>query len=275
MNTASSHSATARSPSSSSRLQLSCRAASPAAMRAAIDAGADWVHIPFVSIQPSMRCSKNDGIGQVVRYAHGRERKLALDLQARGPGLSWPDCRGAVAWAAAQGFDAIVTPDIALGLFGATQFPSLSLHFVAPAGMCARTARLLKVQMNVGRLVVPAAISVAELVEITSETDVDVEILASGTATGSFTAEPASVDAPCNDPCYSPAGHLTASLRQLPLMASLGVRAIQVTSRSKVSEDVASITRLWRTAIDRCFKDGKHCVQHTDWQSLLGLQRRR
>lgn len=236
-------------------------------MRAAIEAGADWIRLPYGTMQPTMPGQKNGRIAQAVRYAHGRGKKLALDLHSRDSGLAWPDCRNAVAWAATQGFDAIVTSDVALGLYSATHFPALPLHFVAPPGVCARTARLLKVQMNVARLLVPSTTSVAELVEITTRTDAEVEILASGTA------EWVPLDISCNDPCYSPTGHLTAALRQLPLMAALGVRAIQVAPHSETLGEVASITRLWRTAIDRCVEDGKQYAPHSDWHNLRDLQR--
>jgi len=283
MNTAPSHSATARSVPFTSRLQLACVAASPAAVRAAIDAGADWVRIPYRAAQSCSPALKNDRSRQSIRYAHGRGRKLALDLHTAGRGLSWQDCRNAVAWSAEQGFDAIALSDFTLGLYCAARFPVLPLHFVARPGVCARTAMLLRVQMNAARVLVPDTLSVAQLVEIATKADIEVEVVASGCtrvadvglqAHDSFSPERASGDASCNDACYSSGRHLAVSMQQLPLLASLGIRAIQVEPRNDIPDEVANVARVWRTAIDRCLKDGDYYAADPDWERLLGPRRK-
>lgn len=261
MNSAPSHSAIAPLASSSSNLQLACLAASPAAVRAAIDAGADWVRIPFELAQSCSPVHKDERTSRAIRYAHGRGRKIALHLCIAAQGPQWRNCRNAVAWAAAQGFDAIVLSDIPLALHCATYYPALPLHFVAPPAICARTATSLKLQLNVARILVPYTLSVAQLGEIVSKVDVEIEVMAYETKCISNAADEerdsmirewTTDENPCNDPCYSSKGHLTKTLQQLSLMASLGVRAIHVEPRNDMPDEVANVARVWRSAIDRC-----------------------
>lgn len=264
------------------KLQLACLTASPAAARAAIDAGADWVRIPYGLAQSYSRAHKDDRSRQVIRYVHGRGRKISLDLCIAAQGPQRMNCRNAVAWAAAQGFDAIVLSDIALALHCAAHFPALPLHFVAHPSICARTAMLLRLQLNAARILVPHTLSLAQLVEIATKVDAEIEVLASG---ATFSANPAgkapdsllrewtTYEDPCNDPCYSSKHHLAETLQQLPLMASLGIRAIQVEPRNDLPDEVANVARVWRSAIDRC-QDGNHYVVDPAWQRQLGLRRR-
>ena len=283
MKTASLHFASAASIRPSSHLQLSCLAASPSSVRAAIDAGADWVRIPYRITHSCMPRVKNERQCQVIRYAHGRGRKLALDLDISAPGVSWKDCRDGVAWAAAQGFDAIILSDFALALYCSARFPALPLHFVAPHTVCARTATFLKLQLNAVRILVPNALSASRLVEIATSVDVEMEVLTSGGMLianardpGNDTLPPewTTGDAPCNDPCYASQHNLVTALQQLPLMDSLGIRAIQVEPRNDMPEEVANVARVWRSAIDRCIEDADHYAVDPAWSRLLEPRRK-
>lgn len=283
MKTASLHPTTATSAPTSSPLQLACLAASPSSVRAAIDAGADWVRIPYRVTHSCMSRFKNERSGQTIRYAHGRGRKLALDLNISAPGVSWKDCCDGVTWASAQGFDAIVLSDITLALYCATRFPALPLHVIAHPMECARTATFLKLHLNAARIVIPHTLSVAQLVEIAARTNVEVEVLASremfianARNAGSRTLPPewATGDTPCNDPHYSSKGYLSATLQQLPLMASLGVRVIHVEPRNDMPEEVGNVTQVWRQAIDRCTADADHYAVDPAWPRMLGMQQR-
>lgn len=262
MKSTTSHLAAASSPSSSSRLQLACLAASPGAIRAAVDAGADWVRLPYRRAQLSLPVAGDERISKAVRYVHGRGRRISLDLNVSMQELRWTNCREAVAWATAQGFDAIVLSDAALALYCTTHFPGLPLHFIAHPSVCAKTAMRLKLQLNAARLIVTPGLSVAQLVEISTRTSVEVEILAcdtihmSGTE-GVLPGFPFAEDAenPCNDSCYSSKGNLTMAMQRLPLLASLGIRAIEVEPRNDLPDEVAKTARLWRSAIDHCLDD--------------------
>jgi O2-independent ubiquinone biosynthesis protein UbiU len=268
MKSASSRSTAVPSVPSSSSLQLACLAPSPAAVRAAIDAGADWVRIPFQLAHACAPLPLNDRASQIIRYVHGRGRKVSLDLCVSAHDSRWKSCRDAVAWAAAQGLDAVILSDIALALHSAMHFPALPVHFVTSPTICARTATQLKLQLNAARILVTPALSVAQLAEISGKANVEIEILASGSTIATNAAAPApdnlrpeDAGNPCNDPCYSSKRHLAWTLQQLPLMASLGIRAVQVEARSDMPNDVANVARIWRSAIDRCLEDcGRYAV---------------
>ena len=265
------YSAASLSPQPSETLQLACLAATPTAVRAALASGADWVRIPY-RLRNSSECSiKNPRLADSIQYAHDRVRKLVLDLGLSSPALSWSDQHNALAWAEDVAFDAIVLSDAALALYCAARHPKLPVHFVAPSTICARTATLLKLQLNVSRIIIPHTISAAQLVEISSNADVELEILGFGCS--SIPAAWKTSAGACNDAAYTSERHLSTALRQLPLLASLGIRAIQVEPGSHVAEEVRNVARVWRTAIDRCLKDGSHFTVDPSWARQLGRRR--
>ncbi len=272
MKSTTSHVAAAPS-SSASRLQLACLAASPAGIRAAIDAGADWVRLPYALAHACATPPRDARISQAIRYVHGRGRKIVLDLCFSAQGSRWKSCRDAVEWAATQGFDAILLSDFSLALHCAIHFPALPLHFVACPDVCARTATQLTLQLNAARVLVTPLLSVAQLVEISTKANVEIEILACETSRMSVAEGapydclfPEVVDKPCNDPCFLTNGHLTVLLERLPLLSSLGIRAIQVEPRNDLPNEIARTAGTWRTAIDRCLADRERYAVASCWQ---------
>lgn len=261
-------------------LQLACLAATPVAVRAAIDAGADWVRIPYRFRHPIGCNSRNNRLSQAIRYAHGRARKVVLDLGVSPPALSWEERRAAFDWAEDQGFDAIVLSEIAPALYCAARHPNLRVHFLAPATLRARTAMLLRLQLNAARILVPHSISPSQLTEISTATDVALEVLGFGCPLQEkhITSSERDSDADgmaSNDEIYSAERHLAATLRQLPLLASLRIRAIQVEARNDTPDEVGNVARIWRTAIDRCLEDGVHFAVDPSWQTQLNARRER
>ena len=255
-------------------LQLGCLAASPAAVRAAIDCGADWVRIPFRFRRPGIReLRHNNRLRDTIRYVHARARRLVLDL-ALMPSLPWREYRDAVGWAEDNGFDAIVLSDFALAIYCATRHPSLPLHFVAPDEVCARTATLLKHQLNVSRLLVPRSLSTSRLTDISTRTKVELEVMAfdSAIAPPVNNALPAwaTGNRASNDAAYLAQHHVSATLLQLPLMASIGIRAIQVEPKNDMPDEVGTVARVWRTAIDHCLDDADGYAVDPSWYRDLG-----
>ena len=248
--------------SSGQILQLGCLAASPAAMHAAIDAGADWLRVSYPGADIPRRKDDNDRLDSALQYAHGRARKIVLDLAMVSPGLSWHDQQKAIAWAVEMGFDAIALSDLALALYCTLCFPGQSLHIHAPSTLCAREASLLKLQLNASRIMVPAAISTAQLVEISTKADVELEVLNCQSLI-MLSRQPALAgtdwlrdESACNDACYSPGGHRPDALLRIPLLAALGIRAIHVAPCNALPVEAGRYTRIWRRAIDRHFQDG-------------------
>ena len=262
MKSASPRSANSGVASSGQILQLGCLVASPAAMRAAINAGADWLRIPYPAADIHQHKDGNDRLDSALQYAHGRARKLVLDLAMGSPGLSWHDQQNAIAWAVKMGFDAIALSNPALALYCTIRFPGQPLHIHAPSLLYAREASLLKLQLNASRIIVPAAISTAQLVEISTKADVELEVLYCQSpimpTQQPMLAETGwpSGESACNDTCYSPGGHHPDALLRIPLLASLGIRAIHVVAYNALPVEAGRCTRIWRQAIDHHFQNG-------------------
>jgi len=235
---------TAPFASTSPVLQLGCLATGPASVRAAIDSGADCVRVPYETAAMTLRNTRNERLAEAVRYAHRRARKLVLDLTMPAD-AAWGERLAALAWAEENGVDAVVLSDAALAAYSAVRHPALRVHALAPASVCARTARLMAVQLNAARILVPDTVSTAQLVEIVSKAGVDIEVM-------DVNHSPVEGDAACNDACISADRRRERALARLPLLASLGVRAVQVGTESDMPRDLAMLVRRWRLAIDRC-----------------------
>ncbi|OWW22302.1 hypothetical protein AYR66_25215 [Noviherbaspirillum denitrificans] len=163
--------------------------------------------------------------------------------------LSWQERSHAISWAVEQGFDALAIADLSLALYCATHYPSIPLHIIAPADICPRTAHLLKLQVNAARILVPHYISLAQLAAICANVNAEIEVSAAGPVPGQMSLT-------CNDPCYLAEQGTRDALLRLPLLASIGVHAIQVEPRSDMPDDVANMAYTWKTAIDRCHAAG-------------------
>lgn len=270
------HSASTTAAPETNALQLGCLAASPRSVKAAIEAGADWVRIPFRLRQSSLHELKAGRLADTIRYAHARRRKLVLDLGLSSLELTSALRRSAVSWAADQGFDAIALSDFGMSLYCAIHHPHLPLHFVAPGNVCARTVKLMKLQVNAARILIPPTVSPASLIEISEGADVALEILTCDSRPRAPAVELAGTDTgpvsggACNDSSYSAEKNLSATLRQLPLLASLGVRTVHVEARVDAPCEVANVAHVWRTAIDRCLQDGRHYAVDPSWCRKLG-----
>ena len=235
---------TAPAASTSSVLQLGCPATSPASVRAAIDSGADCVRVPYETAGMTLRNTRNERLAEAVRYAHRRARKFVLDL-AMPAGATWGERSAALAWAEQCGVDAVVLSDAALAAYSAVRHPALRVHALAPPSVCARTARLMAVRLNAARILVPSTVSTAQLVEIVSAAGVEIELM-------DVDHDPVEGDAACNDAWFSADRRREQALARLPLLASLGVRAVQVGTESDMPRELAMLVRRWRHAIDRC-----------------------
>jgi collagenase-like PrtC family protease len=235
----------------SASLQLGCMAASPLAVRSAIDHGVDWVRIPYRLVEHPPRRQCDNRLENVIRYVHGKGCRLALDLSTLPDSVAWACQTGVIAWASNIGIDALVLSDAALSLYCAVKHPDLPLHVVAPDTLTAKSALQIKHQLGASRILVPRTISIARLEEIAG-TGIELEVQGLGRIGG------ASADDACNDSYYSPVELAAAALRQLPQLLRLRVRTIHVEARNGTPSEVAKVAQIWRAAIDGCAQDASH-----------------
>jgi putative protease len=59
------------------------------------------------------------------------------------------------------------------------------------------------------------------------------------------------------------------TLKLLPELLRVGIRAIKIEGRQRSPAYVAQVTRIWREAIDNCHRDGEHFTPKAAWMAEL------
>jgi putative protease len=166
-------------------MELICPAGTPAAFRAAVDAGAHAVYCGFRDETnarnfPGLNFSREE-LAEAVAYAHARGAKVlvALNTFPRAGALDlW---KRRVDDAVECGADALILADIGLMAYAADAHPGQRLHVSVQAAAANPDAvRFYVEHFGARRVVLPRVLSVAEIAAITRETDCEVEVFVFG-----------------------------------------------------------------------------------------------
>ena len=161
--------------------ELVCPAGTPAALRTAVDAGADAV---YCGLQNETNARNFPGLNFTI----GRGRAVARPMRMRAtpsccsrsipfrrPASSrmWKD---AIDGAAKLGVDAVIVADIGVADYAARTYPDLRLHLSVQAGASSPEAiRFYCEQFGVKRVVLPRMLTVAEIAELHSQIPCEIE----------------------------------------------------------------------------------------------------
>lgn len=219
-------------------LELVCPAGTPAALRAAVDAGGDAIYVGFRDETnarnfPGLNFSR-DELRVALAYAHGRGRQVfvAINTYPRaGATQSW---RSAVDDAAALGADAVILADIGLLEYAHRHHPSLRLHLSVQASAShAAAIRFYHETFGIRRLVLPRVLTIPEIADLTRQIPVEAEVFAFGgmcpmaegrCALSSYvTGQSPNMQGVC-----SPASHVSYEERGKDLVSRLGGSTINV-----------------------------------------------
>src|ERR1039458_3679969 len=120
------------------RPELVCPAGTPAALRAAVDAGADAV---YCGLQNETNARNFPGLNftpaeleQSIAYAHARQAKVLLAVNTFKTAGRFDLWRDAVDTAARLGVDAMIVGDMGVADYAARTHPQLRLHLSVQAG---------------------------------------------------------------------------------------------------------------------------------------------
>jgi putative protease len=162
------------------RPELVCPAGTPAALRTAVDAGADAVYcglqnetnarnFPGLNFTP-------DEIAHSVDYARSRQAKLLLAVNTFPPAGRFDLWREAIDLAARRGVDAVIVADMGVADYAARTHPDLRLHLSVQAGASSPEAiRFYCEQFNVKRVVLPRMLTVAEISDLHRQIPCEIE----------------------------------------------------------------------------------------------------
>jgi len=160
--------------SAGTRLELVCPAGTPAALRTAIDAGADAVYCGFRDETnarnfPGLNFSRAE-MEEAIAQAHARETKVFVAINtfpSAGNVRLW---RQAVDDSVKLGADAVIVADMGLLDYAAERHPTLRLHLsVQAAAANADAINFYNREFGVRRVVLPRVLTVAEIAAINAE----------------------------------------------------------------------------------------------------------
>ncbi|WP_442587042.1 ubiquinone anaerobic biosynthesis protein UbiU [Pseudovibrio flavus] len=166
-------------------MELVCPAGTPAAMKAAVEAGAHSVYCGFRNETnarnfPGLNFSERE-LNQGVKLARSKGTKVlvAVNTFARAGDVSlWTKAVDAVA---ASGAHAIIAADIAVLDYAATHHPDLRLHLsVQAAAATPEAINFYEETFNVQRVVLPRVMSVEEIERLNKEINVETEVFVFG-----------------------------------------------------------------------------------------------
>ncbi|MGW1425506.1 ubiquinone anaerobic biosynthesis protein UbiU [Bradyrhizobium manausense] len=166
-------------------MELICPAGTPAALRSAIDAGADAVYCGFNDETnarnfPGLNFSR-DELRKGIAFAHGRGAKILVAINTFPRASATALWQRAVDDAVEAGADALIVADIGLMDYVARRHPNQRLHVSVQAAAANPDAIAFYVEtFGARRVVLPRVLSVAEIAEIMRETRCETEVFVFG-----------------------------------------------------------------------------------------------
>lgn len=167
------------------RPEIVCPAGTPAALRAAVEAGADVVYVGFRDETnarnfPGLNFGR-DELAEALEFAHARGAKVYLAVntypRAGAPEPWWR----AVDDGAALGVDALIVADLGLAVRAHERHPDLRLHLSVQASAANPDAiAFFRELAGIRRVVLPRVLSVAQITELCREIDVETEVFVLG-----------------------------------------------------------------------------------------------
>lgn len=223
-------------------MELVCPAGTPAALRAAVEAGAHSVYCGFNDETnarnfPGLNFSP-DELAEAVGFAHGRGTKVLVAINTFPRAGAEPLWHRAMANAETAGADAVILADIGLLSHAAEYHPTLRRNLSVQAAAANPDAiNLYASAFGVRRVVLPRVLTVEEIAAISREIDVETEVfvfgglcvMAEGRCSLSSFATGQSPN--MNDVC-SPASHVAYAEEGHELAARLGGFTIHRTPKS-------------------------------------------
>ncbi|MCC7017736.1 MAG: U32 family peptidase [Rhodospirillales bacterium] len=165
--------------------ELICPAGTPAALRAAVDAGADAVYTGFRDCTnarnfPGLNFSRAE-MRDAIAFAHRRGVKVFVAVNtfavAGNPG-PW---RAAIDDAARLGADAAIVADIAVAEYAAKKHPDLRLHLsVQASASTAEAIGFFRREFGIRRVVLPRTLTIAEIAALIRHLPVEAEVFLFG-----------------------------------------------------------------------------------------------
>lgn len=224
-------------------MELVCPAGTPAALRAAVEAGAHSIYCGFSDETnarnfPGLNFSREE-MADGIAFAHRRGSKVLVAINTFPRAGSEPIWHRAVADAETAGADAVILADVGLLAYAAENHPGLRRHLsVQAAAANPEAINLYAEAFGVRRVVLPRILTVAEIAAINREIDVETEVFVFGglcvMAEGRCSLSSyATGQSPNMNGVCSPASHVAYAEEPSGLAARLGGFTIHRTAKDQ------------------------------------------
>jgi putative protease len=229
----------------SGALELVCPAGTPAALHAAVDAGADAVYLGFRDQTnarnfPGLNFDRGE-LEEGLAYAHGAATKVFVAVN------TYPEAGNPEPWhralddAARLGADAVILADIGLADHAARHYPELRRHLSVQAAACnAEAIRFYAEAFGIKRVVLPRVLTVDEIAALNRAIEVETEVFGFGglcvmaegrcSLSSYLTGRSPNMDGAC-----SPASHVRYLEQDGKLISTLGGYTIDAFSRDQAA----------------------------------------
>lgn len=167
------------------RLELVCPAGSLAALKVAVDAGADCVYTGFrdqTNARNFAGLNFTDGdLAEGMRYAHERNARVFIAINTYPQAGAFERWCGAVDQAAALGADAAIIADAGLMEYAARTHPGLRLHLsVQGSATTYEAINFYHRQFGASRAVLPRVLTLAQVEKLMHRSEVEIEVFGFG-----------------------------------------------------------------------------------------------
>jgi collagenase-like PrtC family protease len=166
-------------------MELICPAGTPAALKSAIDAGADAVYCGFNDETnarnfPGLNFSR-DELREGIAHAHGHGARILVAINTFPRASAVELWRRAVDDAVSAGADALIVADIGLMDYVARRHPAQRLHVSVQAAVANPDAIAFYVEaFGARRVVLPRVLNVPEIAAISREIACETEVFVFG-----------------------------------------------------------------------------------------------
>ncbi len=240
-------------------MELVCPAGTPAALRAATDAGAHAIYCGFADDTnarnfPGLNFSREE-LAAGVAYAHARGAKVLVAINTFPRAGNEDLWHRAVADAEQAGADAVILADLGLIAYAAERHPGLRRHLsVQAAAANPDVINFYAETFDVKRVVLPRVLSVEEIAAINREISVETEVFIFGglcvmaegrcSLSSYITGRSPNMNGVC-----SPASHVEYAEEGTDLAARLGGYTIHRSAKGEAAP--------YPTLCKGCFKVGE------------------
>jgi len=227
------------------KLEIVCPAGNPAALKAAVDAGADVVYAGFADETnarnfPGLNFSR-DEMADGIAYAHQRGCGVYIAINTYPEAGNLGPWRRAVDDTAALEADAVILADIGLLDYAQASHPDLRRHLSVQASASTPEAiNFYHQSFGVKRVVLPRVLTVAEITDLNARVEVETEVFAFGgmcvMAEGRCSLSSyVTGKSPNNDGVCSPASHVCYEKRNGDMVSRLGDFTLNVFSEGEAA----------------------------------------